>query len=565
MKKEVSFQKKLYISVIAALILLSIKTILTDFDYDAEYALVMGYRMAKGDKMFLQMWESHLTSAFLCAALVKIYLAITGTTTGIVLYVQTCCVLIRALLALLLNKTLKRYIEPTWAFLLSCLFFAVTPKDLPIAEFANMQFWFQTALFCMLLWYLETKKKPYLILASICLCLEIITYPSCIIIFFPVVALLFVYSKEKWKDIAIVSLSCFIQGVVYVGYFVVTIGLELFLTNCEIILTGDVYHTKGIGEKFLVYGSDLLKVMAALAVLLLVCAAVGKIYCMLVHKNTKKDVVQSSLYLYFAVMLVGLFVYTLWVKGRTEQLVIYIPMFILGGFGRHLLSDAEKRVYDCGMAINVCSFFAVLALTDLTVLDTINYLLLAVIVTLIPIKAVIDEYVGCQKAYKKYSLIFAFLLLSLFRSAFLIRPMYYHLRSVLNIEGIVKSGPAVGIMSEYIGPYTVNTAMEEWDQYIEEGDRLLLVGSDFGTHTIGYLYKDVVIANSSTLSTPTFDENLLTYWEQNPDKYPNVVAVECWYGDLSISEDSFIYQWIINDFQPTDYADGKYWRYYWKK
>ena len=75
---------------------------------------------------------------------------------------------------------------------------------------------------------------------------------------------------------------------------------------------------------------------------------------------------------------------------------------------------------------------------------------------------------------------------------------------ILNIEGIVKSGPAVGIMSEYIGPYTINTGMEEWDLYVEEGDRLLLVGSDFGTHTIGYLYKDVVIANSSTLSTPTF-------------------------------------------------------------
>lgn len=564
MQKVSRPNRKLYIGVITALVLLSVKTILTDFDCDAEYALVMGYRMARGDRMFLQMWESHLTSAFLCAALEKIYLTVTGTTTGIVLFVQTCCVLIRALLALLMNKTLKQYIEPLWAFLLSCLFFAVTPKDLPIAEFANLQFWFQTGLFCMLLWYYASGKRRYLFLASVCLCLESIAYPSCVILFFPVAVLLLVYSGKKWKDVLYFALSCFVQGVLYVGYFVITIGPKLFLNNCQIILTGDECHRKGIGEKFVIHGLDLLKVAAVLAVLLLACFIIGKIGCMLFRKNTAKTVVVSSLYLYFIILLAVLFVYTLLVKERTAQLVIYFPMFLLGAIGRHLLSDAEKKVYDSAVAINACSFLAVLALTDLTMLDSINYLLLSVIATLIPIRALIDHYVVCSKKHLKYILLYAFLLLSLFRSAFLMRPTYYYLRSVFNIEGIVKSGPAVGIMSEYMGPYIINTAMEEWDQYIEEGDRLLLVGSDFGTHTIGYLYQDVVIANSSTLSTPTFDENLLTYWEQNPDRYPNVVAVECWYGELTISEDSFIYQWLIRDFQPTGYADGKYWRYYWK-
>ena len=559
MLKDISSNKRFYVCTIAVLCMFAIKSIFMDFDYDAEYALVMGYRMAKGDRMFLEMWESHLTSAFLCAILVKIYLAVVGTTTGIVLYIQTCGILIRALFAVLLNKTLKRYTEPFWAFLMSCLFFMVTPKDLPIPEFANMQFWFQTGLVCMLLLYLENSKKIYLILSSIFLCLEIITYPSCLIIFAPVVVLLWIYSKEKWKDIIIFSACCFVQGAAYVGYFLINVGFKTFITNAQIILTGDVYHTKSVWDKFQVYGTDLFYTLVALSVIYLLCFIVSKVLCSL---RKQKAVIKNSLYLYFAILLVGLLVYTLMVKGRTEQLVIYIPMLILGFWGRKFLDEPQKRVYDCGIAINVCSFVAVLILTDLTILDSINYLLLAIVVTLLPLKEIADRYVKSKNFYIKYGFIFAFLLLSLFRSTFLIRPLYYHLRSVLNIEGIVKSGPAVGIMSEYMGPYTINTGMEEWEEYIEEGDRLLLVGSDFGTHTIGYLYKDVVIANSSTLSTPTFDENLLTYWENNPDRYPNVVAVECWYGDLSISEDSFIYQWIVNEFQPKECYDGKYWRYY---
>ena len=136
--------------------------------------------------------------------------------------------------------------------------------------------------------------------------------------------------------------------------------------------------------------------------------------------------------------------------------------------------------------------------------------------------------------------------------------------SILDIRGIVKSGPAVGMMSTYMGPYMVNTSMKEWQQYIEPGDSLLLVGREF-VHTLGYLYEDTKIAVPSTICTPTYSESLLEYWQENPDKYPTVIAVDCWYGDLRVDKDSWIMQWIEETWQPDEIIDGAYWRYYIKR
>lgn len=80
--------------------------------------------------------------------------------------------------------------------------------------------------------------------------------------------------------------------------------------------------------------------------------------------------------------------------------------------------------------------------------------------------------------------------------------------------------------------------------------------------TLPYLYEDVVISTPSTICTPTYDERLLQYWEQNPDRYPTVVAVDCWFGHLNVDEDSWIMQWIYEEFGADSYEDGAYLRYY---
>jgi len=79
---------------------------------------------------------------------------------------------------------------------------------------------------------------------------------------------------------------------------------------------------------------------------------------------------------------------------------------------------------------------------------------------------------------------------------------------------------------------------------------------------INHLYVDAIISDSSTVSTPTYNESILDYWTVNPHKYPNVIAVQCWYGEMRVEDDTWIMQWINNEFKPDEVWDGRYWRFY---
>lgn len=63
-----------------------------------------------------------------------------------------------------------------------------------------------------------------------------------------------------------------------------------------------------------------------------------------------------------------------------------------------------------------------------------------------------------------------------------------------------------------------------------------------GTQSLKYLYEDVNICVMDTQTSVSFDERLLSHWEINPDKIPNVVVAECWFGELQIAAESCILQ-----------------------
>ena len=123
----------------------------------------------------------------------------------------------------------------------------------------------------------------------------------------------------------------------------------------------------------------------------------------------------------------------------------------------------------------------------------------------------------------------------------------------------------MGIISEYMGPYMQNETMKEWEQYIEEGDSVYLIGGSLDT--LAYLYTDIEIAAPSLVPTPGYNESILTYWEMHPEKYPDVIVASCWYGTMNeeLTQDSWIMRWIEEEYQPSHFVDGKYWRYYFRE
>ena len=63
-----------------------LRSVLTGLEIDEAYTLSLAHRLISGDRLFADMWEPHQLSALPPAALLALYMAVAGTTTGAVLF-----------------------------------------------------------------------------------------------------------------------------------------------------------------------------------------------------------------------------------------------------------------------------------------------------------------------------------------------------------------------------------------------------------------------------------------------------------------------------------------------
>ena len=155
---KISSFKKIYIINILFFLIASISIIVSNVSYDAEYQMAMGYRLLKGDTPILEMWEPNQTSAFLSAIIMKLYLSIAGTTTGIVLFVNVMGYLIRVGISGFLYYRINKMAGKVPALIACFLFILIGPKDMLVPDYSNMEVWFSTLTVLFLVEYFEKKS-----------------------------------------------------------------------------------------------------------------------------------------------------------------------------------------------------------------------------------------------------------------------------------------------------------------------------------------------------------------------------------------------------------------------
>ncbi len=554
--------KKILLCLLAGALLVNVKSLFVDYDIDPQYAVAMSYRMLQGDRMFLQMWEPHQTSAFLCTFFMWIYISITGTTTGMVLFLQGVGVLIQGGIALIVYRVMKPRIEMIPAALMSIFFLAVRPKDIVFPEFSNMQIWFSVLLFVCLVKYLERQeKKRWLIIASVCLCLKIISYPGCIVTYFGVIFLLMLYSKQKWKDSLLFSGACMLQGCAYVAFFVLRIGSKQFVQSLHYILGGDQSHDGisflqgGISGEYFIKGILWLLFCFLCAVLTewSISRWNGKVFT----RISGGKWIRIAL-CFWGWLLIADVIAVFATRVRQMYNVLFLILIAVALWGRRFCSKQERRIVVVGMILAAGSFVGTAFLTNLGFMETVKYLILAVMVAFISVGRSLEYYVAPSLKCGRWVLLFAFCLVILFRRGVLVKTTGGVEYSLLDMGGIIKQGPEVGIIMNYMGAYRANCTYEEWKRFVKPGDSVLLASNN----SVMYTFEDVVVSTKSTICTPTFDELQLEYWKQNPGHTPNVVVVECWYGDVREDENSWIMQWVLQNPKGYTWEDGAYWRYY---
>lgn len=546
-------------------ILAAVKLIFVDYTLDEEYQIVMAYRHLSGDTMFGTMWEPHQTSAFVCVFLMGLFMKVTGTTTGVVIFLRLCTTVIQAGLSYLVYRTLCKITEKEYAFLIGMCYFNIVPKIIQIPEFSNMQLWFFTI---MILSLARIKGKHFadkiwIVLAGIAMALEVLAYPSDIILFPFFMIIIFVMSRY---DCLIFSGTCFSCAVIWLINILSKVSLDEFIRNLKYILDFDLTHdiSSSQSDKFLIIikdmGIQLLLFGGAL------CAGVVVWYVVRrVSERSTVPFIMTCVPTVLAAELIQLIYWLIIQKGYEEPQIHLLTIALLAVFLWRYADGRKKMLIPC-LGGGLLILLSVLYMSDLSFVYAIPHALVGILACLLVIIFALENVMGKQQS-RMWILILLFSLsfMSVFGKGFMLRAGHTDTNTVMGIGGVMKKGPAAGIFTNYMQAYINDCDYEDFEEYVEEGSNCLIVTNMVGMGgTTPYMFRDLSVSHFSIVDPTSYDERLLTYWELYPEKVPDVIVVDCWYGDLKESSDNWIMQYIENDYGYTKVEEGRYVRFYFK-
>lgn len=619
------YLKKIKIVLIVLSIFAAVKMLFFAFGLDEEYQLVMAYRNVKGDKLFLDMWEPHQSSAFLCAWLMRPYLAVCGKT-GVVIWLRLCGTLIHLGVSVYLCRTLGRMISRDSAFLLGLIYFNTIPKQIMLPEFGIMQVWFLTLLSLFLIRYYDTNVrtenedvgvagtgistdvrsvsaagsrvsgKKYLIFAAFALVSEVLSYPSCLLLYFFVMWILWRRSgRDRLADMGIFTGICAVCGMVYLGLLLRHNTVDGLIGTLFYIVGGDITHSLSFADKLISLGRDLLVPVGLGSGIFLLASAGARVMEKWWKTRGGGKGKGRRLRLIWTVALSCLVEIWYWVifNAGYEGMQIHLAVFAILGVSyyisaRKVDSSLQRGLLFDQMVLAGAALMAVLYLTDLGLMDSLPHAMTAAFFGMAlvimyweesgsscgrlesdsQIDRTNDNTAGraVEKRGGHAAYISVVLLLWGFTAVF---GKGYTLRSgtgyhnVLQSGGILKYGPAAGTISDYMCAYIYNCDYEDWQNMVRDGDRvLIMVDQVMNLGTIQYLFKDVEISHYSIVNPTAYDERLLTYWEKFPEKAPNVIIVDDWYGQLMTDPDGWLMRYAEGDFGYTSVEQGRYIRIY---
>ena len=551
------------------------KLIFVDYTLDEDFQIVMAYRTLQGDLLFREMWEPHQTSAFLCAGLIWIYRAVTGTLTGVILFLRFVTLGIQLTLACLVYRALVKITEKRYAFLLALLYFNIVPKNIQIPEFGNMQLWFLTVCILLMMKYYrdtgEGRKRPWYLLVGVgaALSCEILTYPTCIILFpFFLIWILAGSGKSRWRDCFLLTAVCALCGALWLAYVLKNVGVQELSDNIGRLLSFDTTHdVSGVtDEKAGNYVDNFVLWGLWLAVIGAVSA-----FCYLgvrLRQKSKGRAIggKAGLLIYLTIATVTaecvqIYYWAVWGIGYEYLQIHFLVLWLFAAIVWSWAGESRKKLF-WGIAGTLAAYAGVMYISDLAMYYTLPHGALGIVFAAAVIVFAMERIMGDSAKPWAYFLIVSLCLCSVFGKGYTLRGGKDN-STILKISGIMKEGPAAGILTDYMCAYIYNSNYPFYRDNLQKGEKVLIVANMvMSVGTTAYLFDDYEVCHFSIVDPTSYDERLLVYWEQYPEKRPDVIVVDCWFGELKEPWDNWIMRYIENDFGYTAVSDGSYVRFY---
>lgn len=568
-KNKASKNKYVPVFVTLALAAYVLKNIFVGADVDEGYGIVVGYRLATGDRLLLDMWEPHQTSAIFTALFIRPFLWMTGGRPDFLnLYLRAVYFAVHGTITYVIYRTLRSCVanmKKGEAACMAMVFFTCSPKSIYVPEYSNLHTWFFAFLcLCFLWYYCETsplRRKPWVvILAGFFLTCDVLSYPSMVLLL--PFCLFFIFRKsgeKKGRDCGLFLLPCVVLAALFLGYVLSYMRPEQLLDSMGHILR-DGSHQVSFLSKLNSSLKDFAFMSATLLVSVLLALGVTGIYTWIKRKKGRAAWAAGCFLTSFLAVhiLIMLYVWFTSEFNAAYPRLIYIGIAMIG-IWCYIKCKNKDRTGLYLIGLSAVNYVAVLLFSNWDPKLLTPYFVMGAIGGFLCWKSYLDQGELLQEFPQKkkiLSVCCGLLALScLFGHTFRIIGGEMVPSTLLEVRGYNHGGFRKWILTNYMNAYRYNKNLEIWPEAVPDGSKVLYVGPS----QFFYMLGDCVISAPNTISTPVYDESLLAYWEEHPERYPDVVVFESWFGEIRVvKEDDFIMQWVQNEFSASEVIEYPY-------
>lgn len=572
-----------------------VKAIWISLDIDESYAVASAYRMVRGDRLIRDMWEPHQLSAFLAALFAAPYIRIRGNTDYLVVYLRIIGVLIHTGLGILLYRQLAKYFHRFFAFCILLLHLNFLPKWVQMPEFELMHYWCLLGIFLALQAYFM-GGRPRLLLPLLGGCLlsgSMLCYPTMLLLYPFYILAMFLMEKQycgtsgikRWRSGAWFTLGAFLSGAAFLAYLFCYMTPDELVRYISYIFMDTSHGVYTMAEKWTIYLKQIQEQAYLYGWYLLMAAAIGLvlwlIYGSVSRIRGKRGPAEGGFHgrggrrsetvahmwpaAVMILMLAGLLMQIKAINGFLfgDENQFFLQMRYMAVLLPALLAGIRHR-QKAAVWLHLCiipglmSVVAVLFVTNMDTNTTYAKAFLGVLGSLL----ILYQYgreILTSSFWKKAFGVLTYALGGLLLAGLLVcRLILIRVTGCLPVTiraslEKMETGPEKGIYVLADTAKVWNDNYRELEQAVTEEDRVLYIGAE----SLCYVQMQALPATPSTQGTVVYNEMFLRYYEEHPDRIPNVIVYDKTFGEnpvyslyygYSLQNPEF-FQWIEENYR----------------
>ena len=540
----------LFVLLCAASLVVMARSAFVGLEIDEEYALSLGYRLVSGDRLFYSMWEPHQLSSLPAAALLAVFIGITGGTTGVLVFFRLVVLVCKAGLSYVFYREFRRDLGRPAALLAALVLFAFVPKWFLGPDYTGQQFhWTLAAFLCLHHYVTRGCRQLWLVpLGAVCACFGYLAFPQSAAAFAVLWVGMLILGKRRGESKArgawVLLGSCAVCGAAFLVYALSGVGfsIPLLLDRLTLILHDPQYNFTTAERMALLAGQALTVARSLLWPLLASAALSAALYLI------KRQPITAGRLLNLWAALAAVQCLLRAVKDGSLDERQFVPVVVLAGAwafwqGRGRPGNAE--LFWLGYLPGLAAYAMILRSTLLGLAPTFMYLtwpavcgMLALVNHADDAKARRAEGMLCLAA------MLAFLLVC---RVWCVQTTGWKAADVTDTPLVrITTGPAKGIYADAKAADMQECLCEALQPYAGQ-PILQAIGEQ---HGLGFLMADgtLQVAQASVISGTDSDPRFEQYYADVPSKEPRVIL----YDDAEVRDMAEFHSWLEASFTIVD-------------